>query len=497
VGIGTHTTCVKIPGVFPETGLREPAPASRAGRSAVRSGRTLTFVVLALCLVLVTPGGVPAAAAAGNVVPQGNWESLSASGSTVTAWGWALDPDTKTSAVSVHVYVDGRWGAAVTANGSRPDVGAAFPGAGNAHGWSWSASATPGEHSVCVYAIDAQDSARNTPLGCRTVAVQITPPVGNWEGLTAPYGTTLSAWGWAMDPDARTTPVSVHVYVDGAWGGAATADRDRPDVGAAFPGSGNAHGWSYTQSVARGSHSVCVYAIDVENPSRNTPLGCRTVGVGITLPIGNWEGVSVSGDTVALWGWALDPDSPQYSAWVQVQVDGVVLNNQPASESRPDVGAAFPEAGDSHGFSASVQVTPGERSVCVFVTDLDDSSKKSALGCRTVGVQVTPPVGSYDGASASAGRLTAWGWAFDPDHRTSVAAVHVYVDGRFAGEYLANGSRPDVGAAFPGVGDAHGWSYTAAASPGVRTVCAFAIDVEIPTRNTPLGCRQVTVPPAA
>jgi hypothetical protein len=106
-------------------------------------------------------------------------------------------------------------------------------------------------------------------------------------------------------------------------------------------------------------------------------------------------------------------------------------------------------------------------------------------------------VGNYDNLSASAGRLTAWGWALDPDHKASVAVTDVYVDGQYGGQVLANGSRPDVGAAFPGAGDAHGWSYSADASPGVHTVCPFAIDVEIPTRNTPLGCRQVTVPPAA
>ena len=75
--------------------------------------------------------------------------------------------------------------------------------------------------------------------------------------------------------------------------------------------------------------------------------------------------------------------------------------------------------------------------------------------------------------------------------------VHVYIDGQYAAHVLADGSRTDVGAAFPGAGDAHGWSRSAAASPGAHTMCVFAIDLEIPTRNAPLGCRQATVPPAA
>jgi hypothetical protein len=281
------------------------------------------------------------------------------------------------------------------------------------------------------------------------------------------------------------------------------AVENRVDVGSAFPGAGDAHGFHEAFSIEEfafspGVHPVCVWAVAFRpTATLHTSLGCRSVTVGPTLPIGNWEGVSVSGDTVALWGWALDPDNPTYNPYVEVQIDGRVVNNQPASLSRPDVGAAFPGAGDLHGWSAAVQASPGERSVCVFVTDLDDPSKKRALGCRTVQVQVTPPVGNYENLSASAGQLTAGGWALDPDHKASVADTDVYVDGQFAARVLANGSRPDVGAAFPGAGDAHGWSYSAAASPGAHTVCAFVIDLEIPTRNTPLGCRQVTVPPAA
>src|SRR5688572_16596571 len=136
-------------------------PAIRcAGRPVRTSGvipeprrsvaRTLSVVLLTLVLAGL---GAGAGEAAGSTLPKANWEVLSASGSTVRVSGWAMDPDAPTAPVSVHVYVDGR-GAAVTANASRPDVGAAFPGAGNGHGWSWSTSVRSGVHTVCVYAID-------------------------------------------------------------------------------------------------------------------------------------------------------------------------------------------------------------------------------------------------------------------------------------------------------------------------------------------------------
>jgi hypothetical protein len=84
--------------------------------------------------------------------------------------------------------------------------------------------------------------------------------------------------GWAFDPDDAAATVKVHVYVDGA-GVAVAADGSRPDVGAAFPGAGSGHGFSHSVPVAPGVRTVCVYAIDVEQPWRNTGLGCRSVQV--------------------------------------------------------------------------------------------------------------------------------------------------------------------------------------------------------------------------
>jgi hypothetical protein len=85
----------------------------------------------------------------------------------VTVNGWALDPDTSQS-IAVHVYVDGVWTLAATAGGSRPDVGAAFPGYGSLHGFSVPFPVAAGLHTVCVYAINWGSGTTNTRLGCRT-----------------------------------------------------------------------------------------------------------------------------------------------------------------------------------------------------------------------------------------------------------------------------------------------------------------------------------------
>jgi len=100
-------------------------------------------------------------------------------------------------------------------------------------------------------------------------------PVGSWDSVSV-SGSQLVVRGWALDPDDAAVSSQVHVYVDGV-GVSVTADGSRPDVAAVFPGAGAAHGFSVSRSVAAGSHSVCVFAIDVDFPSRNSLLGCRTI----------------------------------------------------------------------------------------------------------------------------------------------------------------------------------------------------------------------------
>jgi hypothetical protein len=92
----------------------------------------------------------------------------------------------------------------VTANGSRPDVGAALPGIGAGHGFSWSTTVAPGEHRVCLYAIDADLPWRNTLLGCR--GVTLSPGVIAWSSATGAWGlgdTVTQAWARRAPRTAR------------------------------------------------------------------------------------------------------------------------------------------------------------------------------------------------------------------------------------------------------------------------------------------------------
>src|SRR5204862_6800708 len=115
--------------------------------------------------------------------------------------GWSLDRTTA-APTQVHAYVDGTWDGSAQANGSRPDVGAAF-GQGDAHGFDFTVPAAPGVRSICLYGINDDASAQNYLLGCRGLLVG-TAPFGNLEDVTrVPAG--IAARGWAIDPDTATS----------------------------------------------------------------------------------------------------------------------------------------------------------------------------------------------------------------------------------------------------------------------------------------------------
>jgi hypothetical protein len=209
--------------------------------------------------------------------PAGNLDAVQPGGASVLVSGWALDRDT-TAPLNVHVYVDRDLTPIVTSV-PRPDVVAAFPGVTGRSGFSARVPATPGRHTVCVYAIDPNIVGPHASLGCRVVDVyppDAAPPGGSLD-LVAPAAGQITVAGWAIDPDTPA-PIAVHVYV-GRTGSAHVADQRRDDVGAVFPAYGAEHGFSVTVPAPRGAQQVCVYAINNLATAGHTLLGCRIVTV--------------------------------------------------------------------------------------------------------------------------------------------------------------------------------------------------------------------------
>ena len=440
----------------------------------------------------VSPAGATLHVSSGRQ-PIGNWESLAASGSTLSLAGWVYDPDDPAAAVQVHTYVDGRL-TVVSANRSRPDVPALSPEAGTSTGFAWSGTVSPGDHTVCLYAIDVNDPSRYTTLGCRTISTQAAVPVGLWESLSS-AGSTLNLSGWVYDPDDAAGAVQVHTYVDGRLT-IVSANRSRPDVPGFQPAAGTSNGFSFSGSVNPGPHRVCLYAIDLNIPSRYTDLGCRTITTQMALPVGGWDTLTASGSTLSLTGWTFDRDDIGRSVPLHVYVDGHLAITT-AGDSRPDVESNYPGVGATHGFSWHGTVAPGDHRVCVYAIDTDPVGGYTALGCRNASTQVTPPMGNWESLSASGPNVTIAGWAFDADDPSGAVPLHVYVDGRLT-VVSADGSRPDVPSFAPGAGTSNGFTWSGAVTPGTHTVCIYAIDLNISSRYTGLGCRtvetQVAVP---
>jgi hypothetical protein len=207
-------------------------------------------------------------------VPVGSVDAVQASPGGFSVGGWALDPDTA-APIAVHVYVDDA-GIGAASDGFRPDVGGIFPAHGPGHGFNAFVPAGPGAHRVCTYAINAQPGAPNRLLDCRIV-LRTGWPVG-WVDVVAPRPGAVWVGGWALDPHTAA-PVAIHVYLDDRGVGVGVAGQRRPDVGAAYPGYGEGHGFDLVVPAAAGGHRLCAYAIDAAGGDGNTLLACRDVTV--------------------------------------------------------------------------------------------------------------------------------------------------------------------------------------------------------------------------
>jgi hypothetical protein len=350
---GGHTVCVY--GDNSDVGL----PATRLG-----------------CRWATVPGLV-----SGHAIPKGHLEVAWPHPGAIQVSGWALDADTP-SPIAVHLYVDGAFRAAITADGNRPDVGAAFPGMGSAHGFATMLTGfLGGTHTLCVYGINA-GGGTNPQIGCAKVALPGGNPRGSLDSAVGLPGAVLVS-GWMIDNDTPS-PITAHVYVDGVWAGRTTADRSRPDVGAAFPGYGAAHGYTLTVAAnGGGKHQVCVYAINVGVGTTNPRLACKTVNLPTGKPFGSFDAVSGQQGGAHIQGWTIDPDTTA-PITVHVYVDGVWTARFTANSSRPDVGAAFAGYGANHGYDAVVPAKPGKHTICVYSINVGPVSTNPQLGCKAV-----------------------------------------------------------------------------------------------------------------
>ncbi|MEN0101867.1 MAG: hypothetical protein AAGC90_02985 [Curtobacterium sp.] len=406
----------------------------------------------------------------------------------VQVGGWAIDPNDKAATVQVQWYSDGKLLGTLPANASRPDVGRAYPGAGNNHGILNTLTVGGGTHSICAVGVNI-GSGSNAQIGqCVTVAVSTGSPIGGMD-VSSPSAGTIAVGGWTIDPDTAAS-ISVDVYVDGRNRGRSVANASRPDVGRVYANYGNAHGIATTVSASAGTHQVCVYGLNATGPGGSTNLGCRSVTVADASPFGGMD-VTTSGSTATVNGWTIDPDT---TAPVQIAltVDGVAMGTSTANATRGDIGRVYPKYGAKHGINVSYDLRQGAHTICVTAKNVGGGSD-TALGCDTATIAAnSSPFGGMDASSPAAGRVQVNGWTIDPDQQKTAIRVDTYLDGVGVASGPANAARADVGRIYPAAGSAHGINQSFAARAGSHTVCSYAINVGA-GKNVLLGCQAVTV----
>jgi len=303
-------------------------------------------------------------------------------------------------------------------------------------------------------------------------------------------GPTFTAAGWAIDADTAAS-IRVQLTVDGAVVTTATANGTRVGLGAIYPGFGDAHGYTVSTTLGAGTHTLCAVALDdaTGSPARLIYQGvgasnnCAVVNyAGPAKPIGWMDSAVLTGTTLTASGWAIDKDTTG-PVRVQLLVDGAVAAEGAANAVRPGLGAVYPGYGDDHGYVlAATSLGVGAHTVCVVAAD-DASSATVRLNyvgpgasgnCAVVTVSAAP-FGWMDSAALAGSTLTAKGWAIDPDTSAAIQ-VQLVVDGVAVTAGVASTARPGLGKIYPAAGDNHGYSLSAALTPGSHMVCVVAMN---------------------
>jgi hypothetical protein len=395
-------------------------------------------------------------------------EALGSTPTTVRVEGWALDRETD-DPIDVHVYVDGRGSGIFYADLSRPDV-EQLMGAGARHGFDITVPVTPGQHEICLAAINVGEG-QNT-WSCQAFHTPTGSPFGNVESATV-VGRDLVVTGWAIDPDVASS-IGVHAYINGStWGGSTVADLQRTDVGRVHSGYGNAHGFTLTVPMPVGTNDVSVAFVNVGGGQNLWPLK-REVRLESGPPFGNFESVTALPQGVRIGGWAIDPDTAA-PVDMHVYIDGRGYGAIRADLSRPDVARAMPGYGDAHGYSATFSgLGFGSHEVCVAAINLKYG--QNTWFCRTVALPTGAPFGNLESVRVEGELASFSGWTIDPDTANPID-VHVYVNGAWGTRAVASLVRDDVARLNPNYGAQHGFSGQVAIPVGTSQVCVAAINV--------------------
>jgi hypothetical protein len=155
-----------------------------------------------------------------------------------------------------------------------------------------------------------------------TVTVASPDPFGDMNTLTSSAPLKVHLTGWAADPSAPTQSLKVRIFrgpVGTTLLGEHTANVRRTDVGRAYPGYGELHGWDVTLDVPSGQQQICVQALNV-GVGTNVALECGmvTVAPDTTPPITSITSASpgtVPLGTVVAYGFSANEPATFECSW--------------------------------------------------------------------------------------------------------------------------------------------------------------------------------------
>ena len=289
------------------------------------------------------------------------------------------------------------------------------------------------------------------------LALAATPshnPAGSIDSVTQ-LPTTVRIVGGAADPDT-TAPIKVALFIDGVQRAFVLANLALH----------NGHGYVADWNLAKGTHTVCVTAINV-GPGSNASLGCRTIAVNHD-PTGELDPLAQIPNKVQLTGLAFDPDTAN-PVTVHIAID---------NHAQPNVIANAAVHG-GHGFAAWYALANGSHTVCATAVNQGLGSDAS-LGCKTIVVNYNP-VGAIAGITQIPNHVQVDGLATDPD---SIGPINVTLtaDGSSLGTLTANLASHN----------GHGFLGTYSVPNGTHTFCAVGINVGAGS-NASLGCVTATL----
>lgn len=418
--------------------------------------------------------------------PVGSLDSVTTVPGGVTLDGWAVDPDSVSSPVTLSIQLGSTW-QVLYANKAGENLDGQFPGAGSNHKFSGTLSAVPGRQTMCVYLVNAGGAGSTGNLGCRTVDVPAAPAARGAITQLSATSSTISFAGWVVRPDTPLAPVPVAINVGSNWYAFSTGSPS-PEAQQAVPGASPNQGVTGTFPASPGLNNVCIWA--ASSSGATSALACRTILVPEPASLlKDVQSISATASSIDFSGWAIWPDAVTSAVPIAVNI-GANWYPFSADQANAAAQAALPAAGPNHGFSGSIPAKPGRHDVCIWASKSTGGAQQ--LGCREVTVAASGAATAFELESVvgASRQVNFAGWALWPAAEASAVPIAVNIGSSW---YPFSADQPSARAqqVMPGVGPNHGYAGSIPVAPGVHNVCVWAAQQN--AAAVMLGCRSVEV----